>query len=215
MTFQLMDLPYPYEALQPHMSADTLRFHHDKHHRTYVETLNKLLEDSPLAERSLEEIVRESARDEARTKIFNNAGQVWNHNFFWNSMKPEGGGRPRGELGRRIEESFGGFEDFKRQFVESAAEQFGSGWTWLVLEGDALAIMSTPNAVMPLVEGRKALLTCDVWEHAYYLDYQNRRADFVETFLDGLANWEFAERQLAEGGRGSRAAEQEPQRRRA
>jgi Fe-Mn family superoxide dismutase len=192
MPFQLMALPYAYDALEPHMSADTLRFHHDKHHQTYVDTLNKLVEGKPLAQQSLEDIIRESAGSKSAEmrKIFNNAAQVWNHDFYWNCMRA-GGGEPDGELARRIDRSFGGLGEFKKKFKEAATGQFGSGWAWLVLNGDKLEIMATPNAELPLVKDRTALLTCDVWEHAYYLDYQNQRPAFVERFLDNLVNWEF------------------------
>jgi Fe-Mn family superoxide dismutase len=190
MAFVLPPLPYPMNALEPHMSAKTLEFHHGKHHKTYVETLNKLIEGTPLADKSLEDIIRGTAKDESQAKIFNNAAQVWNHTFFWHSMKPHGGNKPAGELAQAIERSFGGFDKFHKEFATACADQFGSGWGWLIREGDKLKVVRTPNAVNPLSQGQVALLTCDVWEHAYYLDYQNRRPDFVATFLDHLVNWD-------------------------
>jgi Fe-Mn family superoxide dismutase len=190
MAFELPPLPYPKNALEPHMSAKTLEFHHDKHHKTYVETLNKLIEGTPLAGKSLEDIIRATAKDESKSKIFNNAAQVWNHTFFWHSMKPQGGSKPSGDLGQAIERSFGGFDKFHKEFATACADQFGSGWGWLIREGDKLKVIKTPNAINPLSQGQIALLTCDVWEHAYYLDYQNRRPDFVATFLDHLVNWD-------------------------
>ena len=190
MAFELPPLPYPKNALEPHMSAKTLEFHHGKHHKAYVETLNKLIEGTPLAGKSLEDIIRATAKDESKAKIFNNAAQVWNHTFFWHSMKPQGGSKPTGELAQAIERSFGGFDKFHKEFATACADQFGSGWGWLIRDGDKLKVIKTPNAVNPLSQGQVALLTCDVWEHAYYLDYQNRRPDFVATFLDHLVNWE-------------------------
>jgi Fe-Mn family superoxide dismutase len=190
MAFELPPLPYPKNALEPHMSAKTLEFHHGKHHKTYVETLNKLIEGTPLAGKSLEDIIRTTAKDESKAKIFNNAAQVWNHTFFWHSMKPQGGSKPTGDLAQAIERSFGGFDKFHQEFATACADQFGSGWGWLIREGDKLKVIKTPNAVNPLSQGQVALLTCDVWEHAYYLDYQNRRPDFVATFVDHLVNWD-------------------------
>jgi Fe-Mn family superoxide dismutase len=190
MAFELPPLPYPKNALEPHMSAKTLEFHHGKHHKTYVETLNKLIEGTPLAGKSLEDIIRATAKDESKSKIFNNAAQVWNHTFFWHSMKPQGGSKPTGDLAQAIERSFGGFDKFHKEFATACTDQFGSGWGWLIRDGDKLKVIKTPNAVNPLSQGQVALLTCDVWEHAYYLDYQNRRPDFVATFLDHLVNWD-------------------------
>jgi superoxide dismutase, Fe-Mn family len=190
MAFELPPLPYPKNALEPHMSAKTLEFHHGKHHKAYVETLNKLIEGTPLAGKSLEDIIRATAKDESKSKIFNNAAQVWNHTFFWHSMKPQGGSKPTGDLAQAIERSFGGFDKFHKEFATACADQFGSGWGWLIRDGDKLKVIKTPNAINPLSQGQIALLTCDVWEHAYYLDYQNRRPDFVATFLDHLVNWD-------------------------
>lgn len=194
MTFELPSLPYPETALEPFLSAETLRFHHGKHHQAYVTALNNLVKDTPLASKSLEEIVRLTAsdRDESRAPIFNNAAQHWNHGFFWQSMKPNGGGAPSGELAQRIDKDFGSLDKFKEMFQSAAVGQFGSGWSWLVAEKNELKIMKTPNAMTPIATGKTPLLTCDVWEHAYYLDYRNRRADFVKVFLDRLVNWDFA-----------------------
>ena len=197
MAFELPPLPYPKDALEPHMSARTLEFHHDKHHHAYVATLNKLVQDTPLARQPLEEVIRAAAKDESKQTIFNNAAQAWNHTFFWDCMRPRGGGKPAGELLQRIEQGFGGFDKFKEQFKEAGVTQFGSGWAWLVLDGGALKVTKTPNAVNPLAQGDTALLACDVWEHAYYLDYQHRRPDFIQTFLDHLVNWEFVAKNLS------------------
>ena len=200
MAFELPALPYPNNALEPHMSARTLEFHHGKHHQAYVTNLNNLVKDSPMASQSLEQIIKATAKDESKAGIFNNAAQVWNHTFFWNSMKPNGGGAPSGQVAERINSAFGGFEKFKEQFKQAGATQFGSGWAWLVLDGGQLKVTKTPNAVNPMAQGQTALLTCDVWEHAYYLDYQNRRPDFIQTFLDKLVNWEFVASNLSKAG---------------
>jgi len=199
MAFELPPLPYPKDGLEPHMSSRTLEFHHGKHHAAYVAALNKLVENTPFASQSLEEIIRATAKDDSKTGIFNNAAQVWNHTFFWNCMRPRGGGQPSGEVQEAIEQSFGGLDKFKQQFKEAATTQFGSGWAWLVRDGSSLKIAKTPNAVDPVAQGQTALHTCDVWEHAYYLDFQNRRPDFVQTFLDHLVNWEFVAKNLAKG----------------
>jgi superoxide dismutase, Fe-Mn family len=197
MAFELPPLPYDKTALEPHMSAKTLEFHHGKHHQAYVTNLNNLIKDTPLAAKSLEEIVKATAKDEAKAGVFNNAAQVWNHTFFWSSMKPNGGGAPAGDLAQGVTRDFGGLDKFKELFKAAAVGQFGSGWAWLVADKGELKIVKTPNAVTPLTSGQVPLLTCDVWEHAYYLDYQNRRPDFVQTFLDKLANWDFAAKNLA------------------
>ena len=196
MAFELPPLPYPKDALEPHMSTRTLEFHHGKHHQTYVTTLNNLVKDTPLAKQPLEELIRATAKDESKATIFNNAAQVWNHTFFWNCMRPGGGGAPKGEVAQAIDKSFGSFDKFKDEFKSACVTQFGSGWGWLVHDGGTLKVTKTPNAVNPLSQGQTALLTCDVWEHAYYLDYQNRRPDFVQTFLDHLVNWEHVARLL-------------------
>ncbi len=192
MPFTLPALPYAQNALEPHLSANTLGFHHGKHHQAYITNLNTLLEGSELEGSSLEEVILASAKDAGRVGIFNNAAQVWNHTFYWNSMKPQGGGEPQGELAERIKEDFGSFEEFKAAFKQAGATQFGSGWAWLVLEEDKLKVTKTGNADLPMAHGQKALLTCDVWEHAYYLDYQNRRPDYLDVFLNNLVNWNFA-----------------------
>jgi Fe-Mn family superoxide dismutase len=198
MTFTLPPLPYAQNALEPHISANTLSFHYGKHHQAYVTNLNKLLEekDSNLAKLSLEEIIKKTAGDSSKAGIFNNAAQVWNHTFYWNSMKPNGGGEPKGALAEKITEDFGGYDKFKEAFKAAGAGQFGSGWAWLVSEKGTLKVTKTPNADLPMVHGQTALLTMDVWEHAYYLDYQNRRPDYITTFLDKLVNWDFAEANL-------------------
>jgi Fe-Mn family superoxide dismutase len=190
---QLPDLPYARSALDPHVSERTLDFHYGKHHAAYVTNANKMIEGTPLADKSLEEIVQAAAGDAGKAGLFNNSAQVWNHTFFWNSMAPSGGGQPSGEIGKRIDADFGSYDQFREAFVTAAATQFGSGWAWLVEDGGKLAVTKTANADTPLVHGQKPVLTIDVWEHAYYLDYQNRRPDFVNAFLDHLANWEFAE----------------------
>ena len=191
MAFELPDLPYARDALEPHMSANTLSFHHGKHHKAYVDKTNELIQGKPYESMKLEEIITRTANDAEKT-LFNNAAQVWNHTFFWNCMKPGGGGAPSGDLARRIDQDLGGLDKFKQQFKAAAVGQFGSGWAWLVQDNGKLRIVATPNAVPPMTSGQQALLTCDVWEHAYYLDYQNRRPDFVDTFLNHLVNWDFA-----------------------
>ena len=200
MAFELPPLPYPATALEPHTSAQTLSFHHGKHHQAYVTQLNALVKDTPFATQSLEDIIRATAGDAAKAPIFNNAAQVWNHTFFWNCMKPNGGGKPPEAIAARLAQAFGSVEAFAEQFKQAALTQFGSGWAWLAVDNGALKIVKTPNAVNPLSQGQTALLTCDVWEHAYYLDYQNRRADFVQTFLDHLVNWDFVAGNLAKAG---------------
>jgi len=195
--FTLPVLPYAQDALEPYMSARTMGFHYGKHHQAYLDNLNKRVAGTPWAAgQSLEKVVLESAGMADQAAVFNNAAQAWNHDFFWKSMNPGGGGKPAGRLLKLVEKSFGGFDEFKNAFVTAAVAQFGSGWVWLVQEGDALKIIQTSNADTPIAHGQTALLTCDVWEHAYYLDYQNRRNDFVQAFLDHLANWEFAAAQL-------------------
>lgn len=196
MAFDLPALPFAEDALEPYYSARTLSFHHGKHHRAYVDNLNKLIAGTDLESKTLEEIILHAAGEPARAGMFNNAAQIWNHTFFWHCMKPDGGGKPGGKLAARIDAAFGSYEKFAEQFKAAAVGRFGSGWGWLVLDGGELKIVSTPNAETPLAKGQKALLTVDVWEHAYYLDYQNRRADFVQAFLDHLVDWEFVARNL-------------------
>ncbi|HUY68575.1 MAG TPA: superoxide dismutase [Alphaproteobacteria bacterium] len=200
MPFELPPLPFDKAALEPHMSAKTLDFHHGKHHAAYVNNLNNLTKDSPLGRESLENIIRATAKDDGKAGIFNNAAQVWNHTFFWNGMKPGGGGKPGGDIAKRIEADLGGYDKFAESFKQAAGTQFGSGWAWLVMDGGKLKVTKTANAANPLAQGTTALLTCDVWEHAYYLDYQNRRPDFVAAFLDKLVNWDFVNQNLAKAG---------------
>ncbi len=197
-TFELPALPYAADALQPHMSAETLAIHHGKHHQAYVTNLNNLLTDSPLKGQSLEAIIAASANNDALVGVFNNAAQVWNHTFFWHSLTPNGGSKPTdAALLAKIEADFGSFEAFVQAFKTAAATQFGSGWAWLVLDNGTLKITKTSNAQTPLTQGQVPLLTLDVWEHAYYVDYRNRRPDFIETFVTHLANWQFAAQNYA------------------
>ena len=198
MAFTLPDLPYAKDALAPHISSETLDFHHGKHHATYVKNLNGLVEGTDMAPKSLEDIIQETAGKADKQGVFNNAAQIWNHTFYWQSMRPNGGGTPSGKLAEMIDRDFGSFDEFKDAFAKAGATQFGSGWAWLVLNGDKLEVRKTLNAETPLTEsGVTPLLTMDVWEHAYYLDYQNRRPDYISTFLDHLVNWEFAAENLA------------------
>lgn len=187
MAFELPALPWAKDALAPHISAETIEFHYGKHHQAYVTNLNKLLEGKPEASKSLEEIVKTSEGG-----VFNNAAQVWNHTFYWNSMKPNGGGQPTGKLADALVRDFGSVDAFLQQFSEAAKTQFGSGWAWLVEADGKLKVMKTGNAETPLRTGEKALLTCDVWEHAYYVDYRNARPNYVDTFCKHLINWDFA-----------------------
>ncbi len=188
----LPPLPYADNALDPVISANTLGFHYGKHHKTYVDNLNKLITGTDVADLSLEEIIRSTAGKADKTGIFNNAAQVWNHTFYWNSLSPNGGGEPSAALKQKIEASFGSVEACKKELATAATTQFGSGWAWLVKDGDKLQVTKTSNADLPLTKGMKPLLTIDVWEHAYYLDYQNRRVDYVNAVLEKLINWGFA-----------------------
>jgi len=187
LKFELAPLPYSKQALLPHLSEETLGFHYEKHHQTYLNNLKNLLQGKPEADASLEEIVKTSSG-----ALFNNAAQVWNHDFYWKSMKPQGGGEPTGKLAQAIVRDFQSFAEFSAQFASAAIAHFGSGWAWLVSEKGSLKIVTTGNADTPLKQGLQCLLTCDVWEHAYYVDYRNLRAKYVEAFLKHLANWEFA-----------------------
>ena len=205
MAIELPPLPYDYSALEPAISKQTLEFHHDKHHAAYVTKTNELIANTPLANASLEEIIQAAAKDESKTVLFNNAAQVWNHTFYWNCMAANAGGKPDGELLQKIEKSFGSFEKFKDTFANAAATRFGSGWAWLVANGDELKVYATPNAELPLTKGDVALLTIDVWEHAYYLDYQNKRPAYIDTFFDKLINWNFVAQNLA-GAKQAKAA---------
>ena len=195
----LPELPFVETALDPVISANTLSFHHGKHHKAYVDKTLSLIAGTELEGKSLEEIVLSSYQD-GKTALFNNAAQVWNHTFYWNGMKPGGGGRPAGEIGRRIDRDFGSYENFRREFLGAALGQFGSGWAWLVADGETLKVVKTPNAENPITQGLRPLLTIDVWEHAYYLKYQNRRKDFVEASLDRLVNWSFVEVNVRKAG---------------
>ncbi|MFS8883163.1 superoxide dismutase [Synechococcus sp. R55.3] len=197
MAFELPALPYPADALKPYMSAETFSYHHGKHHAAYVANLNKLIEGTDLANKSLEEIIKATFGDPSKVGIFNNAAQVWNHTFFWESMKPGGGGAPTGPIADKINADFGSYDKFVEAFKTAAATQFGSGWAWLVLDNGTLKVTKTPNAENPLVYGQTPLLTLDVWEHAYYLDYQNRRPDFISAYLEHLVNWDAANARLA------------------
>lgn len=196
MSFKLPPLPYAADALEPHLSANTLSFHHGKHHQAYVNKLNDLIKGTSFEGLTLEEVIRESVGKADTAGIFNNAAQVWNHTFYWSSMKANGGETPSGRILDMIEDSFGGYDAFKEEFSDAAATQFGSGWAWLIKDYDQLRIIKTGNADTPIAHGLVPLLTCDVWEHAYYLDYQNRRPDYVRTFLNYLVNWDFAEKNL-------------------
>ena len=197
--FTLPPLPYADNALDPVISANTLGFHHGKHHKSYVDNLNKAIAGTPLASMSLEQIVQGTAGKPDQTAVFNNAAQHWNHSFYWKSLRPGGGGDPPAALRQRIEASFGSVDACRKELTTAATTQFGSGWAWLVLDGARLAVVKTPNADSPLVHGQKPLLTIDVWEHAYYLDYQNRRADHVAAVIDKLLDWGFAADNLAKG----------------
>ncbi len=194
---ELPALPYAQDALAPVVSAQTLSFHYGKHHKAYVDNLNKLVAGTDLAEAALEKVIAAVAGKPDKAGVFNNAAQVWNHTFFWNSMKPNGGGAPAGAVAKAIDASFGSAENFRKEFANAAMTQFGSGWAWLVADKGALRVMKTANADTPLTMGVTPLLTIDVWEHAYYLDYQNRRADFVAAVMDRLLNWDFANANLA------------------
>jgi Fe-Mn family superoxide dismutase len=196
MAIELPPLPYDAKALEPFISANTLSFHYGKHHAAYVNNFNNLTKDTPLASKSLEEVIVEVAGDPAKAGIFNNAAQVWNHTFFWNSLKHGGGGKPAGALLEKIEADFGSFDKFLEDFKAAATTQFGSGWAWLVLDKGVLKVTKTGNADTPLAHGQIPLFTVDVWEHAYYLDYQNRRPDFVSAVLENLANWDFVAHNL-------------------
>lgn len=187
--FDLPPLPYEMDALEPYISTTTMEFHYGKHHRAYVDNLNKLIKGTEFEEMSLENIIKQTYNKPEYTAIFNNAAQDWNHTFFWNSMKPNGGGKPKGELLKKIERDFGSYEKFREEFKNAAVTQFGSGWAWLVEDDGKLKVVKTSNADTPIARGQKPIITCDVWEHAYYLDYQNRRPDFVETYLENLVAW--------------------------
>lgn len=191
---ELPPLPYEQDALEPHISAKTLSFHYGKHHKGYVDKANSMIEGTDLEKLGLIELIRKVAGDSSKKGLFNNAAQIWNHDFYWHSMSPKGGGEPKGELAKKIAKDFGSFDDFKKTFKDAGAGQFGSGYCWLVLGSDGkLKVYGTPNAETPIADTKDVpLMTTDVWEHTYYLDYQNRRPDYLDVFLDKLVNWEFA-----------------------
>lgn len=196
MAITLPELPYQKSALAPHVSEKTLEFHHGKHHAGYVDKTNAAVKGTDLDDASLEEIIK-AAKEKGDQGLFNNAAQSWNHTFYWRSMSPDGGGAPKGDIAAAIKDSFGGFDGFKEAFAAKGAGQFGSGWAWLVAKDGMLDVTNTPNAETPLTEaGVTPLLTMDVWEHAYYLDYQNKRPDYISAFIDNLLNWDFANANL-------------------
>lgn len=197
MGYELPPLPYAYDALDPYITAKTFEFHHDKHHAAYVTNYNNLIKETDLADKSIEEVIKATYNDSSKGGIFNNAAQAWNHTFFWNGMKPGGGGAPTGAIAAKIDSDLGGYDKFKEEFKKAAATQFGSGWAWLVLDNGTLKIINSPNAVNPLALGLTPLLTLDVWEHAYYLDYQNKRPDFIDAFINHLINWDFVNENMA------------------
>jgi len=190
---KLPELPYPKDALEPHISAETLEYHYGKHHASYVDKLNKLIPNTGFETAPLDEIIRKASDD-----IFNNAAQVWNHSFYWHCLSPDGGGEAGADLARAIGEAFGGFAVFKDRFSKAAGSNFGSGWTWLVKNTEgSLEIVNTSNAGNPMTDGMHPLLTCDVWEHAYYIDYRNRRPDYLKAFVDHLVNWDYVAEMFA------------------
>ena len=190
--FTLPELPYNKNDLAPYFTSETFDFHHEKHHNAYVVNLNKLLENHELKSKTLEEVILSSHGKTDMVGIFNNAAQIWNHTFFWHSMKQNGGGKPTGALLAKIEEDFGSFDEFKLKFKEAGATQFGSGWAWLVYDNGKLKITKTSNADLPITSGARPILTYDVWEHAYYIDFRNKRPDYIDAFLESLVNWDFA-----------------------
>jgi Fe-Mn family superoxide dismutase len=195
----LPPLPWPEDALEPFISKNTIGFHYGKHHKTYVDKLNELIAGKPEAAMPLEDIVRKTVGNPKKVQILHNAQQTWNHTFYWNSMRRKGGGEPPREIAEKIRSSFGGYDVFKKTFAEAAVGQFGSGWAWLVAQGGKLKVVATPDGDDPLPTSATPLLTLDVWEHAYYLDYQNRRKDYVTAVIDNLLNWDFATQNLAHG----------------
>jgi Fe-Mn family superoxide dismutase len=196
MAINLPNLPYGKDALAPYISPNTLDFHYGKHHKAYVDNLNKLIAGTDLQEKPLEEIIKIAAKDSAKAGIFNNAAQVWNHSFYWQCLKKSGGGTPTGTIGTKINAAWGSYDKFAEELKNAGVTQFGSGWAWLVLEGNQLKITKTANADTPIAHGQKPLLTIDVWEHAYYLDYQNRRPDYLSAVIQNLINWDFVNRNL-------------------
>jgi Fe-Mn family superoxide dismutase len=197
MQITLPQLPYPYEALEPYISRSTMELHHGKHHHAYVEKTKALAKEVRMADLPLGLIIQQTARQDNHRALFNNAAQAWNHAFFWRSLRPGGGGQPRGAVAERIASDLGGYDAFAEQFAAAASGHFGSGWAWLVLDGSTLRITTTANADTPIAHGQVPLLTIDVWEHAYYLDYQNRRPDYAAAIVKHLINWDFANRNLS------------------
>ena len=200
--YALPPLPYSDNALAPVISSNTIGFHYGRHHKGYVDLLNRMVENDPIRDQPLEEVIKASAVNPNRATMFNSAAQVWNHNFYWNSLKPGGGGAPGGAIKAQIDQDLGGFDKFKADFAATANGQFGSGWGWLVIDKGKLALQRTANADTPMVRGIHCILVIDVWEHAYYLDYQNRRADYTAAVIDKLLNWDFANEQLAKAPKG-------------
>ena len=196
MALSLPDLPFAKDALAPFISANTLDFHHGKHHKAYVDNLNKLIAGTDLEKKSLEEIIKIAASEPAKAGIFNNAAQIWNHSFYWQCLKKSGGGAPTGAIAAKINSAWGGYDKFVEELKNAGATQFGSGWAWLILDGNQLKITKTANADTPTAHGQKPLLTIDVWEHAYYLDYQNRRPDYIAAVIQNLINWDFVNSNL-------------------
>jgi Fe-Mn family superoxide dismutase len=196
MALTLPDLPYPKDALEPYISSKTLEFHHGKHHSGYIENTNRLVKGTDFEKKDLEPIIKETSGDDSRIAVFNNAAQVWNHSFYWQCMKPKGGGYPTGMIKEKIDAVFGSYQKFIEEFKTAGTSQFGSGWAWLVLKNGRLEVIKISNADTPLAHGLKPLLTVDVWEHAYYLDYQNRRPDYLSAFFEHLINWDFVNRCL-------------------
>ena len=193
MGFELPKLDYSNDALAPIMSAETLDLHHGKHHQTYITNLNKFIKDTEMEDMSLEDIIKSSSKDSSKAGIFNNASQHWNHNLFWKCMKPNGGGKLPSKLEKKLNEDFGSVDKFKEDFKQAGITQFGSGWCWLSLNNDKLVVTKTANAANPLIENMKPILGCDVWEHSYYIDYRNRRPEYLDKFVESLIDWEFVE----------------------
>jgi Fe-Mn family superoxide dismutase len=201
MAYSVPDLPYAYDALEPHIDEATMKVHHDKHHQAYVDKANAALEGTEWADKDVEEVLTNlsSLPDDKQGPVRNNAGGHYNHSLFWQMLSPDGGGEPGGELGSAIAEKFGSFDDFKSEFKEAGIGQFGSGWAWLVHDGSGLAVAKTPNQDSPISSGQTALLGCDVWEHAYYLKYQNKRPDYIDAFWN-VVNWDYVAQRLADAG---------------
>ena len=192
MAYTQPELPYAENALDPHISANTIGFHYGKHHATYIKKYNDMVAGTPHDDQSIEDVIVATANDPEKTGLFNNGAQAWNHSFYWNSLSPDGGGRPSGQIAGKIETDFGSYDSLKSELANAAATQFGSGWAWLVLDNGQLKVVKTANAQTPLTNAMYPILTIDVWEHAYYLDYQNRRPDYIAAVIDELLNWEFA-----------------------